>query len=249
MIDGDMQMAPDPVTKLLRWQTLTWTIARYESPQSLIDNLGVIYADIDNQQLLNCTYGHQLVDQVLLATGQKLETVVKLALQRSRTVRAGGDEFALFLPEVEGIVGVEEIAVTILRAFDTPVEIDEITFTIPNYGKEQTAVARARLRSRIAEVAPRVSTLEHAGGDYFVLQLPETQQSDVVRTVDALLRAFGGSVASSKFTLDLRLSIGTAFVTGSNVKDGLHLAENAMYEAKMRGKARAVCLEPEWMAL
>ena len=69
--------------------------------------------------------------------------------------------------------------------------------------------------------------------------------SEVESVFDVVIQTFGGTAATSTFTVDLRLSMGAAFVTTADVAEGLRLAETATW-VKVRGGAGAECMEPEW---
>ncbi|MEI7432476.1 MAG: sensor domain-containing diguanylate cyclase, partial [Betaproteobacteria bacterium] len=81
--------------------------------------MSVLMVDIDNFKAINDTYGHQIGDRVLQATGQ----VFRSSLREVDFVgRVGGEEFAVVLPQT-GIMQAFEVAERLRRA----VEQAEIT--------------------------------------------------------------------------------------------------------------------------
>lgn len=81
----------------------------------------LIYIDLDQFKQVNDLYGHRVGDiylrQVTERFSEKLRGMDTLA-------RVGGDEFIALIPVVRSRSEVEEIAQRLLRAFDTPFEIE-----------------------------------------------------------------------------------------------------------------------------
>jgi len=93
---------------------------RYNHP------LSVVLCDIDHFKQVNDTYGHQIGDQVLIAFAQVIRETIREKIDW--TVRYGGEEFLVVLPETEfnrGCLTAER-----LRQAVSQMEIEEHNKTI-----------------------------------------------------------------------------------------------------------------------
>lgn len=80
----------------------------------------VLYLDLDRFKLINDSLGHQVGDQVLLETTQRL----RRCLRSMDTIsRFGGDEFAILLEEINGLQDAIHIARRILQEVNQPIPI------------------------------------------------------------------------------------------------------------------------------
>ena len=79
--------------------------------------VAVLFADIDDFQVINDTMGHTAGDELLVAAGRRLAA---LAGGTGLVARLGGDEFALLLPEAGDAGTVDALAAAIVAAFDEP---------------------------------------------------------------------------------------------------------------------------------
>ena len=82
--------------------------ARYGRP------LAVLRIDVDDFEALNVQYGRPAVDRVLTATAESIAASIR---SHDLLCRAGGDEFALLLPETPA-EGATAVAERILRIFE-----------------------------------------------------------------------------------------------------------------------------------
>ncbi len=224
MSDDVQSDALDALTGLLSRKGLNALIADFDSrPGDNGAHVGVVLADVDHLLMVNDAYGHAYGDQALAEVARRIGLVAPAG---SCVARLGGDEFALLLPVVREVAEVQDAARAILRAFDTPFAAHEIHLAGGNYAEVLAAVDRARL-------------------------LPGGPNENDVRDVNRMvlnLVAPTMTVSPSTTTIDLRLSLGVAFVERGHAQAGLHDADTAMYEAKRLGRSRAVCLVPEWVA-
>ena len=82
--------------------------------------LAVLFVDLDNFKLINDTLGHDIGDQALICTAQRLSEV----LRTSDTVaRLGGDEFAVVLPSLHGAEDALQVAAKIVEVLAAPKDI------------------------------------------------------------------------------------------------------------------------------
>lgn len=74
--------------------------------------------DLDRFKEINDTLGHAAGDQILIAMGQRLSSVLR---ESDTLARLGGDEFAILLPNVaNGRKTVERVAHKVMQCFNTP---------------------------------------------------------------------------------------------------------------------------------
>ena len=84
-------------------------------------NYAVLFMDLDRFKNINDSLGHDVGDQLLIATARRLEA----SLRPGDTVaRLGGDEFTVLLEGIESEAEAEEVAGRIHRALAMPVKLD-----------------------------------------------------------------------------------------------------------------------------
>jgi len=81
----------------------------------------LVYIDLDQFKRVNDLYGHRVGDLFLQQVAHRLSERLRSLDTLSRV---GGDEFVALIPMVQGRAQVEEIAQRLMRAFDTPFEIE-----------------------------------------------------------------------------------------------------------------------------
>jgi diguanylate cyclase (GGDEF)-like protein/PAS domain S-box-containing protein len=81
----------------------------------------VMFLDLDNFKNVNDSLGHDAGDRLLQAAAQRL---VKSTRPSDTVARLGGDEFAILLEGIAEAADVEDIAATITRSFDEPLQLD-----------------------------------------------------------------------------------------------------------------------------
>jgi diguanylate cyclase (GGDEF)-like protein len=86
------------------------------------NRVGVFFLDVDNFKTLNDSMGHSYGDRVLIAIARRLEAI---AQDRGFAARLGGDEFTLVQQWAADADGVLAFGTSIVRAFDTPLLVDE----------------------------------------------------------------------------------------------------------------------------
>ncbi len=82
--------------------------------------VGVLFLDLDNFKLVNDSLGHSAGDQILLAAGQRLKSVLRPG---DTAARFGGDEFTILLDDLASPRDAMEIVERIERALAAPFAI------------------------------------------------------------------------------------------------------------------------------
>jgi diguanylate cyclase (GGDEF)-like protein len=114
--------------------------------------MSVLVMDLDRFKLVNDSLGHQCGDEVLRLVGQRLATAVsRESISTIRTVaRLGGDEYAVLLP-TDGGSAAEAVARRLLKALESPLQIDGVIVdisgsigivTAPGDGDDATTLMR-----------------------------------------------------------------------------------------------------------
>ena len=77
----------------------------------------LLFIDIDGYKAVNDDYGHTVGDDVLCAVAERIRSVSPVG---ATPARVGGDEFALFLPDISGADDVAAVASSIVASVRTP---------------------------------------------------------------------------------------------------------------------------------
>lgn len=89
--------------------------------------LAVFFIDMDNLKAFNDAHGHRIGDAILREMSKRLRN----SLRSTDTVtRLSGDEFVLFMEGLLDRSDIEKVAVNIMRQFDAPFEIDELSLSV-----------------------------------------------------------------------------------------------------------------------
>lgn len=120
----EFQALHDPLTGLGNRARLFEAL---ESALAGPDPVGLCVVDIDRFQLINESLGHELGDQLLLATAARLEGCVR---QEDLLVRLGADEFVVLNHAEPTVGGVAAIGSRLRTAFEEPLLIDGEAFPV-----------------------------------------------------------------------------------------------------------------------
>jgi diguanylate cyclase (GGDEF)-like protein len=113
------------------------------------ERLGVFFIDIDNFKTLNDSMGHPYGDRVLIAIAQRLGDI---AQGHGFAARLGGDEFTVVQQDGSDLDGIAAFGTSIVRAFETPLEVDdrEVIISVsmggavfPDHERDAEALLRA----------------------------------------------------------------------------------------------------------
>lgn len=90
------------------------------------------FLDLDNFKTVNDTLGHEYGDALLVRTAQMLQTLLD---GKGLLARAAGDEFLLFLEDIESVSDSKELGNQILKHFQEPIELNnDIVFISMSIG-------------------------------------------------------------------------------------------------------------------
>jgi diguanylate cyclase len=84
------------------------------------ESVGVLFLDVDDFKVVNDTLGHDAGDQVLVAIGQRMRTVLRGS---DVAARIGGDEFAILLEAMTAPTDAGIAAKRLLTALDDPFRV------------------------------------------------------------------------------------------------------------------------------
>lgn len=106
------------------------------------EQCALLFLDLDGFKSINDTRGHPAGDQLLISLAKRLKNYLSA---NDTLARFGGDEFVVLAEDVSGIDEVEEIAVSIQKALETPFSVGSgesfvsasigITLSTENYSK------------------------------------------------------------------------------------------------------------------
>ncbi|WP_390624987.1 diguanylate cyclase domain-containing protein [Pseudorhizobium xiangyangii] len=86
------------------------------------ERFGALYLDMDGFKSINDRLGHSAGDEVLRLASERIKSVVR---SRDIVVRMGGDEFAIFAPNIRSRQSLADLAERLLAAFRTPFKIGD----------------------------------------------------------------------------------------------------------------------------
>jgi len=113
------------------------------------ERVGVFFIDIDNFKTLNDSMGHPYGDRVLIAIARRLG---EIARGHGFAARLGGDEFTFVQQDGSDFDGILAFGSNIVRAFETPLEVDdrEVIISVsmggavfPDHERDAEALLRA----------------------------------------------------------------------------------------------------------
>lgn len=113
----------DPLTRLANRRLLAdrarqaLALAEREDREAAI-----VYFDLDRFKSINDNLGHEAGDRVLTEVAHRMR---RLTRETDTVARVGGDEFAVLLPNVEGVPGGKRAARRIRASLEEPIRLDD----------------------------------------------------------------------------------------------------------------------------
>ncbi len=106
-----------------------WLIKRVTSLISKNQNesakpFGLMFLDGDRFKQINDTHGHNIGDELLIASAMRLS---KLLSDNQHAARLGGDEFTVICEDVDDLKALEELGTRIIESFNVPFVLDNLT--------------------------------------------------------------------------------------------------------------------------
>jgi diguanylate cyclase (GGDEF)-like protein/PAS domain S-box-containing protein len=90
-------------------------------------DFSVIFLDLNEFKIINDSHGHDIGDQVLIQTANRLETLKRPDILISRM---GGDEFTIIIPDVFSAAEVSEMIICIKSIFTKPFNVNGLNFDL-----------------------------------------------------------------------------------------------------------------------
>ncbi len=132
----------------------------------------LLYANIDNFQLINDSFGHEVGDQLLICVARRLQDVLRSSdtvarVDRDILARVGGDEFVVLCESLSAERDAIDIAERIKADFDPPFQVaEESIFVRVSIGIALTSTS-ANPGSLIRDADTAMHRAKERGGDRY----------------------------------------------------------------------------------
>ncbi len=101
-----------------RFKSVLENTVLYKSRRIPGDKVALIFIDLDGFKPINDTYGHQAGDKVLIETGLRLRSCIRVS---DIVARQGGDEFTIMLDHIQKEEDLAAIAEKIIQCLSEPI--------------------------------------------------------------------------------------------------------------------------------
>jgi diguanylate cyclase (GGDEF)-like protein len=135
--------------------------------------VGVLFLDVDDFKVVNDTLGHDAGDQVLVALGQRMRSVLRGS---DVAARIGGDEFAILLEAMTAPTDAVTAAKRLLTALDAPFQVDGKAITVhASVGAASTEDQTANSQELLRQADTAMYAAKSAGKHRSVVYEPSMQ--------------------------------------------------------------------------
>jgi diguanylate cyclase (GGDEF)-like protein/PAS domain S-box-containing protein len=160
--------------------------------------IGICYLDLDGFKSVNDTLGHDVGDELLIATARRLER--RAADSGGLVARIGGDEFVLLVERSEGIDAMIALATDVLARIEQPFPIGRHRICIStSIGIVERPVAGTDASAVVKDADSALYWAKSEGPGRFAVYDPARQADDQARmTLTASIRS---ALEADEFTL------------------------------------------------
>jgi diguanylate cyclase (GGDEF)-like protein/PAS domain S-box-containing protein len=128
------------------------------------------------------------------------------------------------------------------------IDIDGFKVVNDTFGHYVGDVVLKAAADRLAAVGRKDDVVSRVGGDEFVLLLPALHSvDDALAVANTIVERFREPISTEGVSIELGVSVGVALALADETADDtLRRADAALYEAKLRGRGRAVRWSPDF---
>ncbi len=156
----------------------------------------MLFVDLDDFKVVNDTMGHTVGDELLVAAGPRLSSVVR---DSDMVARLGGDEFAVLVENVDGFGRGGSVAERIVAGVRRPLHLADGTVIIDGHGRrgDHRKIALTRTSCSVTRTWPCTRRRRRANGSGAATARAERRDGPAAEVQAALEDA----VKNSAFTL------------------------------------------------
>lgn len=111
----------DPLTELPNRRLFLDRLQRaIKKSQRANRSLALLFLDLDHFKDINDTLGHDIGDDLLIQTAQRLKSCIR---ETDTLARPGGDEFTLIMDELDELGSIDRVALCILQCMTIPFQL------------------------------------------------------------------------------------------------------------------------------
>ena len=122
MLEGQLthQATHDPLTGLANRNLFARRLAEALEDPAVVDEVAVLFVDVDDFKTVNDSLGHAVGDDLLVAVSRRIDAVLG---EKDLAARLGGDEFAILLHDTGGLTGAAAVAKNLLGSLSKEIYV------------------------------------------------------------------------------------------------------------------------------